>query len=107
MANSLQIVASILMLKIGSVKSDETKLHLKEGHQRVMAVATVQEQLRQTVLGDTIEIGPYLSRLCDSLAVSMIPEERELTLTALSSGGAVKSSEAVSVGLLVTELVKR
>jgi chemotaxis protein methyltransferase CheR len=104
-ANSLQIIASILMLKIGSVKSDETRLHLKDAHQRVMAVATVQEQLRQSVLGDKIEIGPYLLRLCSSLAMSMIPEERGLVLSASSSGGSVKSSEAVSFGLLVTELV--
>ena len=44
--NSLQIIASILLLKAHSVRSKETRRHLQDAHSRVMAVATVQEQLR-------------------------------------------------------------
>src|SRR4249919_2392848 len=71
-ANSLQIIASILLLKARTVQSEETRRHLQDAHQRVMSVATVQEQLRGTGLGDRIAIGPYLTKLCDSLAESMI-----------------------------------
>ncbi len=63
-ANSLQIIASILMLKARTVTSKETRLHLQEAHQRVMAVAAVQEHLHASESYDQIEIGPYLSRLC-------------------------------------------
>ena len=59
-ANSLQIIASILLLKARTVQSEETRRHLQDAHQRVMSVATVQEQLRGTGHGDRIEIGPYL-----------------------------------------------
>ncbi len=45
-ANSLQIIASILLLKAQTVQSEETRLHLRDAHQRVMSVATVQQQLR-------------------------------------------------------------
>ena len=41
-ANSLQIIASILLLKARTVQSEETRLHLRDAHQRVMSVATVQ-----------------------------------------------------------------
>jgi len=40
-ANSLQIIASILMLKARTVQSEETRQHLRDAHQRVMSVATV------------------------------------------------------------------
>lgn len=43
--NSLQLIASILMLKARSVPSEETRLHLIDAHRRVMAVAAVQEHL--------------------------------------------------------------
>ena len=42
-ANSLQIIASILLLKARTVQSEETRLHLQDAHQRVMSVATVQQ----------------------------------------------------------------
>jgi len=44
-SNSLQIIASILLLKAQTVQSVETRRHLEEAHERVVAVATVQEQL--------------------------------------------------------------
>jgi chemotaxis protein methyltransferase CheR len=44
-ANSLQIIASILLLKARTVQSEETRLHLQDAHQRVMSVASVQQQL--------------------------------------------------------------
>lgn len=104
-ANSLQIIASILLLKARTVQSEETRLHLQDAHQRVMSVATVQQQLHASRLNERIEIGPYLSKLCDSLAASMIGERRPLSLKVQASSGGVVSSEAVSIGLIVTELV--
>ena len=59
-ANSLQIIASILLLKARTVQSEETRLHLQDAHQRVMSVATVQQQLHASGLNERIEIGPYL-----------------------------------------------
>ena len=104
-ANSLQIIASILLLKSRTVQSEETRLHLQDAHQRVMFVATVQQQLQASRLDDRIEIGPYLSKLCDSLAKSMIGERRPLSLKVQATAGAAVSSQAVSLGLIITELV--
>ncbi|MGA9604720.1 MAG: histidine kinase dimerization/phosphoacceptor domain -containing protein [Methyloceanibacter sp.] len=104
-ANSLQIIASILLLKARTVQSEETRHHLRDAHQRVMSVATVQEQLHATGLNERIEIGPYLTKLCASLAASMIGERRPLSIKVKASSGGATSSEAVSLGLIVTELV--
>ena len=104
-ANSLQIIASILLLKARTVQSEETRLHLRDAHERVMSLATVQQQLRASRLGDRIEVGPYLSKLCGSLATSMIGDRRPLALTVEAGAGTAESSAAVSIGLIITELV--
>ena len=104
-ANSLQIIASILLLKARTVQSEETRHHLRDAHQRVMSVATVQEQLHASGLNERIEIGPYLTKLCASLAASMVGERRPLSIKVQATSGRAGSSEAVSLGLIVTELV--
>jgi chemotaxis protein methyltransferase CheR len=52
-----------------------------------------------------IEVGPYLTKLCESLAASMIRDDRPLSVEVRANGGAVTSSRAVSLGLITTELV--
>jgi two-component sensor histidine kinase len=104
-ANSLQIIASILLIKARTVRSEETRLHLQDAHQRVMSIAAMQQQLQVSEPGTTIELGPYLSRLCETLAASMIGDRRPISLKVHARGGAKSSGQAVSIGLIVTELV--
>lgn len=103
--NSLQIIASILMLKARAVTSEETRQHLQDAHRRVMSVAAVQQHLHASGRADSVEIAPYLSKLCDSLAESMIGESRPATLTVTADKGWAVSADAISLGLIVTELV--
>jgi chemotaxis protein methyltransferase CheR len=104
-ANSLQIIAGILSLKARAVKSAETRAHLEDAHQRVMSVAAVQQQLLASGHGGPIEVGPYLVRLCETLAASMTDDSRPISLQVQAEGGTASSAEAVSLGLIVTELV--
>ena len=104
-ANSLQIIASILLLKAGSVSSEETKNELRAAHQRVMSVAAVQSHLHASDGIEQIEIGPYLTKLCEGLASSMIGPKQNIDVVVAASGGALPSSHAVSLGLIVTELI--
>ena len=50
-ANSLQIIASILLIKARTVQSEETRLQLEDAHQRVLSVAAVQKHLHDTGRG--------------------------------------------------------
>ena len=59
-ANSLQIIASVLMQSARKVQSEETRNHLFDAHQRVMSVASLQKQLAASQLGD-VELRPYLT----------------------------------------------
>ena len=103
--NSLQIIASILMLKARAVTSEETRQHLQDAHRRVMSVAAVQQHLHASARADSVEVGPYLSKLCASLAESMIGESRPATLTVTADPGWAMSADAIGLGLIVTELV--
>ena len=103
-ANSLTIIASIILMKARTVQSEETRLHLHDAHQRVMSIAAVQKQLQASGAG-SIEVVPYLSRLCEALAASMIGGSREITVNVTGDSGAATSRQAESLGLIVTELV--
>lgn len=104
-ANSLQIVASILLLKARSVQSEETRGHLEDAHRRVMSVASLQQHLKASGKGEEVEVSSYLSKLCETLAESMIPEKGPVTLKVVADAGTAPSEQAVSIGLIVTELV--
>ena len=104
-ANSLQIIASILLIKARTVQSEETRLQLEDAHQRVLSVAAVQQHLHVDGGGKPIEIGNYLSKLCETLAQSMIGGSRPISLKVDADAGTAPSRDAVSIGLVVTELV--
>jgi chemotaxis protein methyltransferase CheR len=104
-ANSLQIIASIILMKARSVQSEETRLHLHDAHKRVLSIAAVQKQLHASGTGGAIEITPYLTRLCETLSNSMIGGSRPISLDVVGAGGSVTARQAESLGLIVTELV--
>jgi two-component sensor histidine kinase len=105
-SNSLQIIASILLMKARAVSSEETRAHLHDAHKRVLAVAAVQKHLHASTGVEAIELKSYLVQLCDSLAGAMIAEsERPIQMSVHVSGGQASSGDAVSLGLIITELV--
>ena len=103
-ANSLQIIASVLMQSAKRVESDETRLHLRDAHNRVMSIATLQKQLAVTKL-TRVDLRTYLTDLCQTISTSMIANPSELTLAAVVDDTSMKSDASVSIGLIVTELV--
>src|SRR6476659_6670326 len=104
-ANSLQIIASILLIKARTVQSEEARLQLEDAHQRVLSVSAVQQHLQLSRRSEPIEIANYLSKLCETLAQSMIGDSRPISLKVEADAGTAVSREAVSIGLIVTELV--
>ena len=104
-ANSLQLIASILLLKAESVDSEESRAHLEDAHERILSIATVQKQLDPVAEGEEIPVAGYLNALCKSLARSMIGGKKPITIEVTAGEGSVPSDTAVSFGLITTELV--
>jgi two-component sensor histidine kinase len=103
-ANSLQIVASVLMQTARRTPSAETKGYLFDAHSRVMSVATLQRQLSGSSL-EEVGLRTYFTELCDSIGASMISEPDRLKLTVKADDGKAEPNVSVSLGLIVTELV--
>ena len=103
-ANSLQIIASVLMQSARKVQSEESRLHLHDAHHRVMSIATMQRQLAASRIGE-VELRSYFRDLCRSIDASMIGDHKRLSLTATTDDSKVSADTSVSLGLIVTELV--
>jgi len=103
-ANSLQIIASVLLQNARKVQSEESRNQLTDAHQRVMSIAALQRQLAASTLGD-VALKPYFTQLCDSLAASMIPDQSLLSLVVDADDSVTTAEASVSLGLIVTELV--
>ena len=103
-ANSLQIIASVLMQSARRVQSEEARGHLRDAHNRVMSIAALQRQLSASQSGD-VELYTYLTQLCQSLGASMISDPSRLSIEVSADKSAVRADVSVSLGLIVTELV--
>lgn len=103
-ANSLQIIASVLMQSARRVGSEEVRSHLRMARNRVMSIASIQKQL--AVTGATeVALKPYFTQLCRSIGASMIGDPENLTILVEVDDTSVHSDTSVSLGLIVTELV--
>ena len=103
-ANSLQIIASVLMQRVRSVNSEESRVHLRDAHHRVMSIATLQRQLASTATGE-VKLRPYFTDLCASIGASMIANPERLKLTVEVDDSVTSADRSVSLGLIITELV--
>ncbi len=103
-ANSLQIIASVLMQSARRVQSDEVRGHLHNAHRRVMSIAALQSQLSASTDG-MVDLRTYLNQLSRSLAASMIDDPARLTIEVDVDESLVGADISVSLGLIVTELV--
>lgn len=103
-ANSLQIIASVLLQSARKVQSDETREYLHDAHNRVMSVAMLQKHLA-TAAVENVNLRRYFKDLCMSIGASMISHPDRLSLVAEIDDSVVDPDTSVSLGLIVTELV--
>ncbi len=103
-ANSLQIIASVLMQSARRVPSEQTRSYLYDAHSRVMSVAALQQQLAASSVGE-VQLRAYFTELCQSIGASMIQDHDKLRLRVEADDTVAHADVSVSLGLIVTELV--
>jgi len=103
-ANSLQIIASVLMQGARKVRSEQARGHLRDARNRVMSIATMQHQLAASRIGEVV-LRDYFADLCASIGASMISDHDQLSLKVTVDDSATPADVSVSLGLIVTELV--
>lgn len=103
-ANSLQIIASVLLQSAKRVASEESRTHLHDAHNRVMSIAALQRQLAVSSDEDVVLRG-YFSDLCKSIGASMIRDHNQISIAVSVDDSKASADVSVSLGLIVTELV--
>ncbi len=103
-ANSLQLVNAFLRLQSGAATHAETKTALSNAMVRVNAIGHVHNQLYSAQDVREIDLGRYIVDLVKDLRQALGPEAgTELTVTA--DPVSTTTDRAVSIGMMVTELV--
>lgn len=103
-ANSLQIISSVLMQNARRMASPDVRGYLEDAHHRILAVAAVQSHLAAARTSE-VRLRAYLTTLCRSIAASMIHDPVLLSLEVDVDESIVDADSAMSIGLIVTELV--
>ena len=103
--NSLQLVSSFMSLQMRHVTDQGARDALRESQARIEAVAHVHRRLYTSGDMSTVAMDEYLVGLMDELSKSIGPDEGSPKLTLDAEPLSVTTDQAVSIGVIVTELV--
>jgi two-component sensor histidine kinase len=104
-ANSLQLISSLIELQSRKVSSLEARAMLKQAADRVEAVTLVHRRLYTSNDVQFVAMDQYLEGLIDELQRAVSMEERDGKITLVAQPIRVETDKAVSIGLIVNELV--
>lgn len=104
-ANSLQLVSSFVLLQARMITDKTARAVLHDTQLRIEAVAQVHRRLYTSADVERVELRDYLDDLLDQLGQSLPVASRGIALTLEAAPLSVETDKAVSVGVIVTELV--
>lgn len=103
--NSLQLVSSFMSLQQRQLKDEGAKTALKAAQARIEAVAHVHRRLYISADVSTVAMDEYLAGLVEELGKSLGADDRTVTVRLDAEPMQVSTDQAVSLGVVVTELV--
>jgi len=104
-ANSLQLVSAMIGLQKGVLADDRAREALEDTQRRIRAIAQVHRRLYTANDVEQVDLREYLGALVDELGESWSSDMLPRTLTLTADPIRVKTDRAVSIGVIVTELV--
>lgn len=103
--NSLQLVAAFLHLQAAGSGSAETRDALADANRRVLAIAQVHRRLYTSDDVKVVALDSYLAGLVDDLRGSNDAEGADGPLSLDAAPVMIDADSAVTIGVIVTELV--
>lgn len=103
LANSVQIIASLLQHSLRDAATAEARLEIEAAYQRIMAVAALQRMLCQTK--GTVALAPYLEGIGQRVGQSFLAEGGNVAIRIVCDQITMEASTATSIGLVVIELL--
>ena len=104
-SNSLQMVLSFVSMQAGQTADPAARDALEATQNRIQAISKVHHRLYTREDLTTIDLDDYLDTLVKELRASLGKRKREVTLALRAEPVEVSPDEAVSVGVIVNELV--
>ena len=104
-SNSLQMVLSFVSMQAGQTADPSAREALQATQNRIQAISKVHHRLYTRDDLTTIDLDDYLGTLVDELRASMEERDRPVTLDLRADPILVSPDEAVSIGVIVNELV--
>ena len=104
-SNSLQMVLSFVSMQAGQTADPAARDALETTQNRIQAISKVHHRLYTREDLTTIDLDDYLETLIDELRASLGKRQRAITLTLHAEPVEVSPDEAVSIGVIVNELV--
>ncbi|WP_396592709.1 sensor histidine kinase [Brevundimonas sp. R86498] len=103
--NSLQLVSTFMSLQLRHLVNEGARDALREAQARIEAVAHVHRRLYTSGDMETVDMQAYLDGLVDELSKSLAPGESSPRIALQAAPLRVSTDQAVSLGVVVTELV--
>jgi two-component sensor histidine kinase len=105
LANSLQMIASFLLLQRAAAPSAEAAAQLAIGAARVIALGQVHRRLHLLDQESHVELKPFLQALCSDLSALLLPKDAERTLSVTGHEVTLPAALGIPVGFLISEAV--
>jgi two-component sensor histidine kinase len=103
--NNLQLISSIIYLKIASLGESDIRNFLEDTRQKIRSIALIHERLLQTGDLDKVEISDYLGKLIHDLETSYFRQDLALEVKTSIAEKLVSLDTAIICGLIVNELI--
>jgi len=104
-ANSLSLVAGLVRMQAKSLEDSAVKTALEEVQARISAIAGVHRRLYTADDVRHVEIAGYLTSLLEELEATMKASGHSSTVSLIADRTSVQTDKAVSIGVMITELV--
>jgi two-component sensor histidine kinase/CheY-like chemotaxis protein len=103
--NSLQLVSAFVHLQAASLKDGAARDMMRETEARIMAIAQIHRRLYTSDDVRTVDMSEYLKGLAEELESSLRSADRPHRIALALEPIKVATDRAVSLGVIVTELV--
>lgn len=104
--NNLQMVASLLSLQAGRVRSDEAREALNSARRRVLSLSVLHKHLFERDDVENVDVGKFLEDLCVQLRGSHVGSyDARIRISCELDPLILPTRDAIALGLIVTEAV--
>jgi two-component system, sensor histidine kinase PdtaS len=103
--NNLQTVASLLRLQMRRGLPEESKVHFVESLNRISSIASVYEIILANSSVDDVDLYSLIEKIGNML-VSETEEQKKISITYSGPQLMIKSNKAVSMALILNELIQ-